>query len=106
MREMTPGQLKAHLDATDTSPVLLDVREAWEFNICRLEGALLIPMGQIRNELDQLDPDRETVVICHHGIRSRVVAQFLEQMDFSSVINLAGGVAAWARDVDPNMAVY
>lgn len=106
MRQMTPKQLKEHLETTPELPVLLDVREPWEFQTCHIEGSLHIPMGQIPQNFRQLDPSRETVVICHHGMRSLQVSQFLEKAGFSKVINLTGGVDAWAREVDPNMPVY
>jgi len=106
MREMSVTDLKAHLDGPDPAPVLLDVREPWEYGICRIEGSHLIPMRSIPSSLDQLDRDREMVVICHHGIRSRQVALFLEHQGFDNVINMQGGVAAWARDVDPGMPTY
>jgi rhodanese-related sulfurtransferase len=106
MREMRPAELQAYLAAADEVPLLLDVREPWEFDICRLPDSQLIPMGQILLQLDRLSPDRETVVICHHGIRSRVVAMQLERAGFGRVINLAGGVEAWAREVDRDMPVY
>jgi rhodanese-related sulfurtransferase len=104
VRNLRPGELAAHLQ--DHQPLLLDVREPWEFDICRLDGSQLLPMGQIHLQLQQLDPGRETVVICHHGIRSRQVAMFLERQGFSNVINLAGGLDAWAREVDLGMATY
>lgn len=106
MRQMTPQQLKEHLETTPELPVLLDVREPWEFQTCHIEGSLHIPMGQIPQNFRQLDPNRETVVICHHGMRSLQVSQFLEKAGFGKVINLSGGVDAWAREVDPNMPVY
>lgn len=106
MREFSATELSSHLRTAEPAPLLLDVREPWEFQICRIEGSQLVPMGQIPAALGQLDPDRETVVICHHGIRSRQVAMFLAYQGFANVINLAGGVAAWARDVDHAMATY
>ena len=106
MREFSASELHRHLAETDSDPLLLDVREPWEFRICRLEGSQLIPMGQLSAALKALDPNRETVVICHHGIRSRQVARFLDYQGFSNVINLNGGVAAWALDVDREMATY
>jgi len=106
MREMRPGELQAHLAAAAESPLLLDVREPWEFDICHLPDSRLLPMGQALQQLHDLDPSRETVVICHHGIRSRVVARQLERAGFSRVINLAGGVDAWAHDIDRDMPVY
>ncbi len=106
MREMSAGELKEYLDAATEKPILLDVREAWEFDIARLENAQLIPMRTIPGKLSELDPDQETVVICHHGIRSRQVCRFLENEGFSRLINLSGGVEEWAREVDNQMATY
>jgi rhodanese-related sulfurtransferase len=96
LRQATPGQ----------EPLLLDVREFWEFRICHIDGSRLLPMRQVPGALAELVPDRPVVVICHHGIRSQQVARFLEQQGFSQVYNLRGGVDAWARDVDPSMATY
>jgi rhodanese-related sulfurtransferase len=87
-------------------PVLLDVREPWELTICGIEGSISIPMQQIPRAVADLDPERPIVCICHHGIRSFQVARYLEHQGFGRVINLEGGVAAWARDVDPAMATY
>lgn len=106
MREFSASQLSGYLSETDSDPLLLDVREPWEFGICHIAGSQLIPMGQIPTSLGGLDGGRETVVICHHGIRSRQVAMFLEYQGFANVINLSGGVDAWARDVDRGMATY
>ncbi len=106
MREMSAGELKEYLDAVTEKPMLLDVREPWEFDIARLENAQLIPMRTIPGKLSDLDPDQETVVICHHGIRSRQVCRFLENEGFSRLINLSGGVEEWAREVDNQMATY
>lgn len=106
MRELSAAQLRDHLATAGSDPLLLDVREPWEFRICRIEGSELIPMGQLAASMGKLDPGRETVVICHHGIRSRQVAMFLDYRGFNDVINLAGGVDAWARDVDRQMATY
>ena len=85
---------------------LLDVRENWEFQTARITGSTLIPMEEIQARMCELDPSSETVVICHHGGRSMRVAMFLERQGFSSVHNLAGGVDAWARSVDPSMPTY
>ena len=106
MRDFTPGQLHEYLANAAVQPLLLDVREPWEYRICRIEGSQLIPMGQLTAALNALDPNRETVVICHHGVRSRQVAMFLDYQGFRNVINLAGGVDAWARDVDRQMPTY
>lgn len=105
MKQLGPTELKARLAAGDKLQ-LLDVREEWEFQTARIEGSLLIPMGQVASRLSELDSSAETVVICHRGGRSMQVAGLLEQLGFANVINLAGGVDAWARSVDPSMPVY
>jgi len=106
MQRLSAREVHEHLQAADPRPLILDVREPWEYAVCQIDGAELVPMRQIPAALENLDPERETVVVCHHGIRSYHVARFLEQAGFGRVINLEGGVAAWARDVDPTMATY
>jgi rhodanese-related sulfurtransferase len=105
MQQITPRELADRLGATDDRPQLIDVREPWEFQICRIDGAELIPMRQIPSSLDRIDPQRPVVVICHHGIRSQQVARYLDYKGFE-VLNLNGGVARWAQDVDPSMPTY
>ena len=106
MREFSATELYAYLRASVEKPLLLDVREPWEFDKACIENSTLVPMRSVPDHLAALDPDRETVVICHHGIRSRMVGRFLESQGFSNVINLSGGVAAWANDVDRQMPTY
>jgi rhodanese-related sulfurtransferase len=106
VRNLSPRDLKTYLDEADPAPLLLDVREPWEYQRVRLPDSRLVPMGRIAGALDELDREREIVVICHHGIRSRQVAYFLESRGFQDVINLAGGIDAWARDVDTHMPTY
>ncbi|MEY6431035.1 rhodanese-like domain-containing protein [Thioalkalicoccus limnaeus] len=106
MRQWTPVELESRLEALEAPPMLLDVREPWEFDICRIAGSVLVPMQQLPSRIGELDCDRETVVICHHGIRSYMVARYLTHQGFARVFNLQGGIAAWARDVDPSMRVY
>jgi len=106
MRELSAQQLHAYLTAAAEQPLLLDVREPWEFDKASIEGSTLVPMRSVPDRLQELDPERETVVICHHGIRSRMVGHFLESQGFSNIINLSGGVASWARDVDQQMPTY
>lgn len=105
MKQIHPRELKAWL-AEGGRPQLLDVRENWEFQTARIEDSTLIPMGEVVGRIAELDPTQEIVVICHHGARSMRVAGFLEQRGFSRIYNLAGGVDAWARTVDPGMRVY
>ena len=107
MKQITPEALQEWLgDGARARPLLLDVREPWEFQTCRLADSQHVPMGEIPARLAELDAQVETVVICHHGNRSFHVAQFLEQQGFPRVYNLAGGLDAWARNVDRNMPVY
>ena len=107
MRQIRPTELKAWLDdSRREAPFLLDVRELWEFDRCHIPNARLVPMGSIPTQLGELDPERETVVICHHGVRSYHAARFLEHNGFKNVINLSGGVDAWAKEVDPAMPLY
>jgi rhodanese-related sulfurtransferase len=108
MQHFTPQQLADYLQQNQQSPVLLDVREPWEFERCHINGSELIPMHQIPQSVEngRLDPSREIVLICHHGIRSRQVAYYLEHQGFTRLINLEGGVEAWAQDVDPTMERY
>lgn len=110
MRSLRPRELfdlLASFEAVAADrPVLLDVREPWELAICRIEGSRSVPMRQIPKSLAELDREHPVVCICHHGIRSYQVARFLESQGFRRVINLEGGVAAWAREVDPGMTAY
>lgn len=105
MRAFRPAELAAHL-AQGHTPVLIDVREPWEANICRLPGAVLIPMRDLPARLNELNQEAETVVLCHHGVRSYHAARYLESRGFGDVINLSGGMAAWADEVDPAMPRY
>ncbi len=106
MQELSAQELKAHLETCDEPPLLLDVRQPWEFDVCKIENSELLPMSQITAEYNSLDFNRETVVICHHGIRSRRVGRYLEEAGFSNIINLSGGVAQWAKTVDSEMPTY
>lgn len=106
MRSISPEELKELLDAGAGAPLLVDVREPWEFSICRIAGSENIPMQELAARMDKLDRGRETVFICHHGMRSQQVAGYLEGMGFPRTLNLDGGVDAWARNVDPGMPQY
>jgi rhodanese-related sulfurtransferase len=86
---------------------LLDVREAWEIALAPVPSEVVaIPMGEISDRLKELDPNRETVVICRSGGRSAQVAHFLDRQGFKSVANLTGGILAWSRDLDPSIPQY
>ena len=104
MSSMSAPQLAAHLQ--QASPLLLDVREPWEFDICHIAGSNNLPMGQIPQRVEELPDSGEIVVICHHGVRSQQVIRFLQGQINASLINLDGGVDAWARQVDDDMPLY
>lgn len=107
MQQLSPAQLAAWLaDEGREQPLLLDVREPWEFEMCSLAGSRLLPMNSVPARLGEVEADRDVVVICHHGGRSMQVAMFLERNGFASVHNLQGGVDAWAQHVDPSMRRY
>lgn len=93
-------------DASRPRPLLLDVREAWEVELCRIEGSQHMPMRTVPAHCEELDPEREIVTICHHGVRSQQVALFLEHQGFAKIFNLTGGVEAWACEVEPGMRRY
>lgn len=107
MRQITPVELADWIGNPEkTPPLLLDVREPWEFQLCHIAGSEPMPMGTVPARMAELDPERETVVICHHGGRSAQVCMYLELQGYGKVINLAGGVAGWAARVDPSMPQY
>ncbi len=105
MRQLAPVDLKTEI-ASGKKLQLVDVREPWEFETAHIPGSTLIPMGEIASRLAELDSALETVVICHHGGRSMQVARFLQSQGFHNLHNLAGGVDAWARSVEPSMPLY
>jgi rhodanese-related sulfurtransferase len=106
MQTISATQLDALLQSDDESPTLLDVREPHEFEYCQIPNSQLIPMQSVPNRLSELPKDKTIITICHHGMRSQQVAQFLLQNGFTDIINLSGGVHAWASNVDPSMPTY
>ena len=104
--EITPEEVKGKLDAGEKF-VLLDVREPWEFDAARIEGAKLIPMGDVPSRVHQeLDPEDHLVVVCHHGVRSMNVTVWLRQQGFEKAQSMRGGIDAWSRRVDRNVSMY
>ncbi len=102
--EIAPEDLKTRLDV-GVPPALLDVREPWEHELAALPGARLIPMEELPGRMDELDPGREVVVYCHHGIRSAAVVEWLRRQGIPAR-NLVGGIDAWAARVDPTLRRY
>jgi rhodanese-related sulfurtransferase len=107
MQHITAPELAGWLaDEARPSPFLLDVRENWEYDTCHIAGSALMPMNTIPARIDDLDEEATIVCICHHGARSMQVAAFLEHNGFGKVINLTGGIHAWAVQVDSTMPKY
>jgi rhodanese-related sulfurtransferase len=107
MKQISAPELAAWLaDASREKPVLLDVREPWEFERARIEGARLMPMREVPARVGEIAQGKAVVAICHHGGRSMQVALFLEKAGYNNVHNLEGGVDAWSRTVDPAVPVY
>ncbi|MBL8863322.1 MAG: rhodanese [Planctomycetes bacterium] len=100
-----PAELLARLARGDEL-VLLDVREPREFALGALPGSRLIPRGELAARVAELDPERETVCICHHGVRSLQAAAFLRTRGFRCVLDLAGGLERWALEADPLFPRY
>jgi rhodanese-related sulfurtransferase len=96
----------AQLRAAAADIQLVDIREDWERAVCLIAGSIEIAMAALPGALDRLDPERPVVALCHHGVRSLRAAAWLRQQGFAQAVSLAGGIDAWARQVDPAMARY
>ena len=102
---ISPTELKEILDRGER-PLLLDVREPWEYDLARIEGSILIPLREIAARKDAIDPRAETVILCHHGIRSMAALNYLRGQGFTKLKNLTGGIDAWSLHVDPKVPRY
>jgi rhodanese-related sulfurtransferase len=105
IEEITARELHALLGRSDRL-VVLDVREPGEVALAAFPGATHIPMNDIPARMAELDPGCETVVLCHHGIRSAHVAMYLAGNGFARVLNLRGGIDGWSESVDPSVPRY
>lgn len=106
MKNLPAAKLKNYLESANPSPILLDVREPWEYQVVHFPDSVLLPLRNLPDALTEFSLDQELVIICHHGIRSMHAAIYLESAGFTNIINLKGGIDGWARDLDPHMAVY
>ena len=102
---ITVRDLKDRLDKGDAI-FLLDVREPHEYSMAKIEGSVLIPLGELPTALDKLNANDEIVALCHKGMRSADAVGFLMQQGFSNVKNLIGGIDAWSIEVDPEVPRY
>lgn len=103
--EVDAAALAAEL-ASAAPPLLLDVREPWEADLVAIPGSRLIPLHELGGRAGELDPEASVVVYCHLGVRSRLAAEHLAAIGFADVRNLAGGIDAWSRTVDPSTERY
>jgi rhodanese-related sulfurtransferase len=104
--EITP-QAFVQQRSQPNPPLLLDVREPWEFQTASLPNSLLMPMGEVTSRAHaELDPDQQIVVLCHHGARSLSVTMWLRDQGFEHAQSLAGGIDAWSRSIDPTVPRY
>jgi len=105
VREIAPRDLAERVARGDAMD-LIDVREPYEWRIARIDGARLIPLGRLDRALEEIPRDRDVVLYCHHGFRSRTAAELLVERGFRRVWNLSGGIDRWSTDVDPRVATY
>jgi len=103
--EMTVEDLKAKIDRKETF-ALIDVREPNEYEICRIPGAKLIPLGELPKRIEELDPSAELIVHCRSGGRSAQAVKFLLDNGFQKAVNVSGGILAWAARIDPTIPTY
>jgi rhodanese-related sulfurtransferase len=104
--EISPEEVKAHLD-NGAPTKLVDVREAWEYAAAQIPGSLHIPMNDIPARAEaELAPDEHLVVICHHGVRSARVTQWLRERGFAKAQSMRGGIDLWSRAIDPRVPLY
>ncbi len=103
--DVTPSQVRSWMDE-DRDFSILDVRGPQEFAICRIRGSRLIPVAELEDRLDELEPSTLWVVHCHHGPRSTRATNILRDNGFAQAYNLAGGIDAWAEQVDPTLPRY
>lgn len=104
--EVSVAEAKHLRDTAPERTRIIDVREPHELEICRVAGATPIPMRQIPEHVEQLPRDQHLLILCHSGGRSGRVTQFLRACGFPAVSNIAGGIDAWAVEIEPGMARY
>lgn len=106
MEEITPTELKQRLDNGDDIQII-DVREDYEVAIARIPNAVHIPLGQVLNRMNEIDPNRETVMHCKMGGRSARAIEALKRLGFEGkLINLKDGIIGWSNEVDPSVPKY
>ncbi len=104
--EITVDEFRDILSNKSNNLVILDVREPHEYQICKISGSKLIPLGDLPSRINELDTADDIIVHCHHGMRSLQATRFLRHMGFKKVKNLSGGIDAWAEKHDPSIPRY
>lgn len=104
IKDLNPKEFQKYLKENGT--ILVDVRELWELDLCKIDGTLNFPMSTISESFIDLNPSDNIAVYCHHGMRSMQVANFLISKGFESLANLQGGIDAWSREIDPLVERY
>ena len=104
--EKEPLEVKAMLDESSSSIMLLDVREKWEFDLCHIPGSIHMPIAEVILRISELEKTNPIIIICHNGRRSLNIGLELIEKGFDNVINLKGGVDQWADDIDTSMTKY
>lgn len=105
VEHFTPSDIKARLSEPNP-PYIIDVRERWEYDLAHIEPSELIPLSTLPAAVHRLDPNQEYALLCHHGMRSEMAANWLAQHGFTRLINIDGGIDAWSTDVDSSVARY
>ncbi len=103
--QISPANLKQRLDRGDAI-LLVDVREPWEHQLCKIKGSKLIPLGSLAANLAALEAADEVILYCHHGMRSLDAAAWLRGQGVEGAKSMAGGIERWSREVDPNVPQY
>jgi rhodanese-related sulfurtransferase len=105
--QLTPTELSQWRgDPQREAPLVVDVREPWEFGVCRIAQSRHVPLAQLPAAVADLPRERDIVLVCHHGQRSLNAGLWLRNAGFERVHNLRGGIAAWANEVEPAMPRY
>lgn len=102
--EVSVHDLKRALD--ERSALVVDVREPWEHDVAKIDGAKLIPLSEFAARAQELPRDQPVLIHCHHGGRSMQATQWLRRQGYDKVSNVAGGIDAWSREIDPNTPRY
>lgn len=103
--QIAPNELKQKLDAGE-KPLIVDVREPWEAQICAIEGAKLVPLNTVAANLQAFEGAEEVIIYCHHGMRSLNAAAYLRRQGIDGARSLTGGIERWATEIEPGMAHY